>query len=344
MIISKRKIGYNHEPVFVAELGINHNGNLKTAFKIVDSAKECGVEILKHQTHVIEDEMSGEAKKVIPGNSDKSIYEIMEGCSLNEKDEKELMDYVKTQGMIFISTPFSRAAADRLEKFDVPAYKIGSGECNNYPLIEHIAKFKKPIILSTGMNTIETIRPAVEIFENYGLDYALMHTTNLYPTPYHLVRLGSLIQLKEEFPNAVIGLSDHTDNNYSAYGALAIGASIIEKHFVDSKKRPGPDISCSVEPGDVKKIIEASKILFQERGGNKNDLLKEEKITSDFAYATVVTIKDIKKNDKLSMENIWVKRPGTGKILAKDFNSLLGKKVNKDLLRDTHLRPEDIVD
>ena len=134
MKISQRKIGYNFEPVFIAELGINHNGCLKTAFKIVDSAKDCGVEILKHQTHIIDDEMSSEAKKVIPGNSKKSIYEIMQNCSLNEKDEKELMDYVLSKGMIFISTPFSRAAADRLEKFNVPAYKIGSGECNNYPL------------------------------------------------------------------------------------------------------------------------------------------------------------------------------------------------------------------
>ena len=342
MKISHRHIGYEHEPVFVAELGINHNGNLKTAFEIVDMAKECGVEILKHQTHVIEDEMSSAAKKVIPGNSTKSIYEIMEECSLNEEDEKELMQYVLSKDMIFISTPFSRAAADRLEKFNVPAYKIGSGECNNYPLIEHVAKFKKPIILSTGMNTIETIKPAVEIFEKEQIDYALMHTTNLYPTPYHLVRLGALNQLKSDFPNAVIGLSDHTDNNYSAYGALALGASIIEKHFVDSKKRPGPDISCSVEPNDVKKIIEASKILFKERGGNKNKLIPEEKVTSDFAYATVVAIKDIKENEILNMENIWVKRPGSGKILAKDFKSLLGKKVNKNIPKDKHLNPDDI--
>ena len=341
MKISQRKIGYNFEPVFIAELGINHNGCLKTAFKMVDSAKDCGVEILKHQTHIIDDEMSSEAKKVIPGNSEKSIYEIMQSCSLNEKDEKELMDYVLSKGMIFISTPFSRAAADRLEKFNVPAYKIGSGECNNYPLVEHIAKFKKPIILSTGMNTIDTIRPAVEILEDHSIDYALMHTTNLYPTPYHLVRLGSLVQLKKEFPNAIIGLSDHTDNNYSAFGAIALGASIIEKHFVDSRERKGPDISCSVEPNEVKEIIKASKILFKERGGNKDKLLLEEKITSNFAYATVVTIKDIKKDEIFDTKNLWVKRPGIGKILAKDFKSLLGKKAKKDIPFDTHLNPED---
>lgn len=343
MKILSRKIGYNHEPVFIAELGINHNGNLKSAFEIVDAAKAAGVEILKHQTHVAEDEMSQDAKKVIPGNSNKSIFNIISECALCEQDEKELMDYVISKGMIFISTPFSRAAADRLEKFNVPAYKIGSGECNNYPLIEHVANFKKPIILSTGMNTIESIRPAVEILEKYNIDYALLHTTNLYPTPYHLVRLDSLLQLKKEFPNAIIGLSDHTDNNFSCYGALALGASIIEKHFVDIKNRPGPDIVCSVTPDQVKEILKGCKVLFQERGGNKNVLLEEEKITSNFAYATVVTIKDLRKGEELSLENIWVKRPGTGEILAKDYKSLIGKKINKDIERDKHLTWKDII-
>jgi N-acetylneuraminate synthase len=343
MKILSRKIGYNHEPVFIAELGINHNGNLKSAFEIVDAAKAAGVEILKHQTHVAEDEMSQDAKKVIPGNSNKSIFNIISECALCEQDEKELMDYVISKGMIFISTPFSRAAADRLEKFNVPAYKIGSGECNNYPLIEHVANFKKPIILSTGMNTIESIRPAVEILEKYNIDYALLHTTNLYPTPYHLVRLDSLLQLKKEFPNAIIGLSDHTDNNFSCYGALALGASIIEKHFVDIKSRPGPDIVCSVTPDQVKEILKGCKVLFQERGGNKNVLLEEEKITSNFAYATVVTIKDLRKGEELSLENIWVKRPGTGEILAKDYKSLIGKKINKDIERDKHLTWKDII-
>jgi sialic acid synthase SpsE len=343
MKILSRKIGYNHEPVFIAELGINHNGNLKSAFEIVDAAKAAGVEILKHQTHVVEDEMSQDAKKVIPGNSNKSIFNIISECALCEQDEKELMDYVISKGMIFISTPFSRAAADRLEKFNIPAYKIGSGECNNYPLIEHVAKFKKPIILSTGMNTIESIRPAVEILEKYNIDYALLHTTNLYPTPYHLVRLDSLLQLKKEFPNAIIGLSDHTDNNFSCYGALALGASIIEKHFVDIKSRPGPDIVCSVTPDEVKEILKGCKVLYQERGGNKNLLLEEEKITSNFAYATVVTIKDLRKGEELSLENIWVKRPGTGEILAKDYKSLIGKKINKDIERDKHLSWKDII-
>ena len=134
--------------------------------------------------------MSMEADKVIPGNSDKSIYQIMKDCALNEEDENQLKEFVEDNGAIFISTPFSRAAANRLKDMNVPAYKIGSGECNNYPLIKHIAGFGRPIILSTGMNTIDSVSKAVKIIESAGIPYALLHTTNLYPTPNHLVRLA----------------------------------------------------------------------------------------------------------------------------------------------------------
>ena len=148
--IAGRKIGEGFPPVVIAEIGINHEGSLSVAKEMVDAAFRAGVEIVKHQTHIVEDEMSGAAKKVVPGNADVSIYEIMERCSLDESEELELKEYVESKGMIFISTPFSRAAADRLQQWNVPAYKIGSGECNNYPLLEHIASFGKPIILSTG--------------------------------------------------------------------------------------------------------------------------------------------------------------------------------------------------
>ena len=306
--ISNRNVGEDFPPLVVAEIGINHNGSLKEAFKLVDAAKEAGLEIVKHQTHIVEDEMSTAAKKVFPGNSpNKSIYDIMKECSLNEDDETSLKEYVEEQGMIFFSTPFSRKAVDRLEKMEVEFYKIGSGECNNYPLIEYIAETKKPIILSTGMNDISSIKPAVEIIESQKIDYALMHTTNLYPTPYNLVRLGALNDLKKNFPNAIIGLSDHTDNNLACFSAIAMGASIVERHFTDNFSRGGPDIACSMDIGQAKELIKASKIIFQERGGSKN-LIKEEKVTSDFAYATVVTIKEIKKGDLFSKENIWVKR------------------------------------
>lgn len=334
--ISGRKIGYNYKPVVIAEIGINHEGSLKTAFEMVDAAHKAGAEIVKHQTHIVEDEMSGHAKKVIPGNADVSIYEIMHRCALNEEDEIKLKDYIESKGMIFISTPFSRAAADRLERMNVSAYKIGSGECNNYPLLEHIASFGKPIILSTGMNTIKGIRKAVEIFRKHKVEYALLHCTNVYPTPPNRVRLGAMVEIENEFPDAVVGLSDHTINNYACLGAVALGASILERHFTDSMDRPGPDIICSMDGKAMAELIEGAEYLFLERGGSKGPVA-EEQPTIDFAFASVVSIKEIKEGEFFSMENIWVKRPGTGEILADDFKTLLGKKALTTIPADTQL-------
>lgn len=341
--ICGRRVGYDYPPLVIAEIGINHEGSLTTAFEMVDAAFEAGAEIIKHQTHIVEDEMSKEAKKVIPGNTDVSIYEVMDRCSLNEEEEIKLKEYVESKGMIFISTPFSRAAADRLERMGVEAYKIGSGECNNYPLIEHIASFKKPMILSTGMNDIESIRKSVDIMEKYNVDYCLLHCTNLYPTPANLVRLGGMLELKKEFPNAVVGLSDHTVNNNACLAATALGASVLERHFTDRKDRPGPDIVCSMDKKELSDLIQSSKEIQLMRGGKK-EASKEEQVTIDFAFATVVSIKDIKKGDILTKENIWVKRPGTGEIKAEYYNDLLGKKINRDIPKDTHILWNDLED
>ena len=336
IVIENRHIGEEYPPLIIVEMGINHEGSLETAFEMVDAAWKAGAEMVKHQTHIVEDEMSKEAKNVIPGNANVSIYEIMERCALNEEDETKLKEYIESKGMMFISTPFSRAAADRLERMGVSAYKIGSGECNNYPLIEHIAAFGKPMIVSTGMNDIASVRKTVDILEKYKVPYALLHTTNLYPTPVHLVRLGAMQELQEEFPNAIIGLSDHTTSNRACFAATALGASILERHFTDKMERPGPDIINSMDPIALKELIIGSEEIAQMRGGKK-EAAKEEQVTIDFAFATVVTTKPIKKGEKLTKENIWVKRPGTGEIKAEKYNDLLGRTVSIDIEEDEHL-------
>ena len=340
--IAGRKIGYEYQPLVIAEIGINHEGSLAVAKQMVDAAKVAGVEVVKHQTHIVEDEMSSAAKNTIPGNATVSIYEIMHRCSLNEADELDLKNYVEKNGMIFISTPFSRAAADRLHSWNVPAYKIGSGECNNYPLLKHIASFGKPIILSTGMNTIESITKAVAIFHQHNVPYALLHTTNLYPTPNHLVRLGALQQIQEAFPNAVIGLSDHTLTNHACFGAVALGASILERHFTDSMDRPGPDIICSMDTRACSELIEGAAIIAQQRGGKKGPA-HEEQVTIDFAFATVCSIKPIAKGERFTKENTWVKRPGKGGILAEAYNEVLGRVAAINIADDSQINWIDIV-
>lgn len=339
--IGNRLVGSNQLPLVIAEIGINHNGSLEEAFKLVDAAIGAGIEIIKHQTHIIEDEMSSEAKKVIPGNSDKSIHQIMSECALSEDEEIELKNYIESKGKIFISTPFSRAAADRLDKMDVPAYKIGSGECNNYPLIEHIANFGKPIILSTGMNSIESVSRAVDVMESKNVPYALLHTTNIYPTSNHLVRLGAMTELQLSFPNAIVGLSDHTLTNHACFGAVALGASILERHFTDTMQRSGPDIVCSMDPAAASELLDGVSILFDQRGGKKG-ALKEEQATIDFAFSTVVAIAPIKKGEIFNKDNIWVKRPGTGEIKAEYFNDVLGKRSSNDITIDHHINWIDV--
>ena len=340
-VINGRKIGDDYPPVVIAEIGINHEGSLDVAIEMVDAAINAGAEIIKHQTHIVEDEMSSEAKLVIPGNANVSIYDIMDRCALSEEDEWKLMKYVEEKGAIFISTPFSRKAVDRLVKFNVPAFKIGSGECNNYPLIKHIAKFKKPVILSTGMNSIETIRPSVEILRNAGIPFALLHCTNVYPTPPEIVRLGAISVLKQEFPDAVVGLSDHTISNYTCLGAVALGASILERHFTDRMDRPGPDIVCSMDPIALSELIAGSDTIFKARGNNK-DHVHEEAPTIAFAFASVVAIEDISKGTKLSEDNIWVKRPGTGDFNVLDYDNLLGKTASNDIKKGFQLKKADI--
>lgn len=334
--IEKRKIGRGYPPLVIVEIGINHEGNMRKAKRMIDDAKRAGAECVKFQSHVIEDEMVPAAKKVIPGNAKESIWAIMERCAFSEEQERDLKKYAEKRGLIFLSTPFSRAAADRLQQIGVSAYKIGSGECNNYPLVEHIASFRKPTILSTGMNDLPSIRRSVAIFRKYKTPFAVLHCTSLYPTPYRSVRLGALTQLQRAFPDAVVGLSDHSLGIYTCLGAVAYGASILEKHFTSDKKWPGPDVPISIDPRELKELVVGSRAVYEALGGEKK-ILREEQPTIDFAYACVVAIRDIKKSEKFSQANIWVKRPGTGEIKAAHFPKILGRRARTDIKKDTQL-------
>ena len=339
--IDNIKIGENFEPLIIPEIGINHNGDLNTAFKMVDAAKRAGAKIIKHQTHIPDDEMSEEAKKIKPENSKRNIYNIIEDCSLSFEKEYKLTQYCKKKKIIFISTPFSFKAVDRLVKFNVPIFKIGSGEIFNFPLLDYISKFKKKLIISSGMASIEQLKNTVSFLKKRNVDFAILHTTNLYPTPDNLIRLGSITQLREKFKNNIIGLSDHSSSNYSCFGAVALGASIIEKHFTDTFKRSGPDISCSVDEIGLKELIKGCNIISKQRFGDKN-LLKEEQVTRNFAYASVVSRRKIEINEILSLKNITVRRPGTGDFGAAKFKNLLGKKVRSIIKKNTQIKRRDL--
>lgn len=337
--IGTRALGADFAPLVIAEIGINHEGDVEKAIRMIDDAAIVGCECVKFQSHVIDDEMI--PNDVVPGNTTETIWDIMSRCALSEEEEIHLKEYVESKNMIYLCTPFSRGAAERLEKMNVLAYKIGSGECNNYPLIQHIASYGKPVILSTGMNEFTSIDNAVEILRRSRVPFALMHCTSVYPTPYHLVRLGVLSAMAKRYGDAVLGLSDHSMGNYTSFAAVALGASIIEKHFTSDKSWPGPDVPISIGPIDLKELIIGSSAVYKAMGGSK-DILREEQTTINFAYACVVSIRDIKKGETLTTENIWVKRPGTGEIKAIHFERVLGAVAQRDIAKNSQVSWSDL--
>ena len=339
--LGSRKIGPNYSPLVIPEVGINHEGSIEKAFTLIDSAKAMGAEIIKFQCHITDKEMIKTNDK--PGKiSKETLWSIIKRCEFSAEQEFKIKNYCIKKNIIYLSTPFSREAADRLNKIGVSAFKIGSGECNNYPLIEYIAKFKKPLIVSTGMNDISSVKKTVQILKKSKIKFALLHCTSMYPTPYDKVRLGGIKDLIKNFHKIPIGISDHSQNIWTCLGAVALGASILEKHFTISRSWPGPDIPVSIEPKELKDLITGSRAIWQARYGKKN-ILREEKPIIDFAYASVVTIEDIDEGEYLTKENIWVKRPGKGHFRAKDYNRLLGKKSKKFIKKDTYLNKSDLV-
>ena len=340
--IGKLNIGNNFTPKIIAEIGINHNGSLDEAKKLAELAAESGADIIKSQFHIAEEEMSLAAKKVIPPHTSDSIYEIIDDCSLSIDEEYEYKVFIEQLGVEYLCTPFSSKAAHILGEMNVNAFKIGSGECNNFEVLKAATQYKKPMIISTGMNTLDSCRKTYNFVKHrIGENIILLHTTNLYPTPFHLVRLGGISELSE-ISGEYIGLSDHTTNNLASFGAVALGAVLLERHFTDSKKREGPDIINSMTPNELKHLKEGCELMFKMRGGSKINEIPEEDAIRDFAFATVVTTKNLKKGDIISKENTWPKRPGIGQILSCDHEQIIGRKLKRDLKKDTHISYQDI--
>ncbi|MGH7831452.1 MAG: N-acetylneuraminate synthase family protein [Candidatus Binatia bacterium] len=337
--IGQRRIGEDFPPFIIAEVGINHEGDFAKAIQLVDAAAAAGSDCVKFQCHITEEEMIPTDMK--PGKiSDERLWDIIKRCELTEAEERRVQAYCAEKGILYLCTPFSRAAADRLYDMGVEAFKIGSGECNNLPLLEHVAAMHKPVILSTGMNGIESIRESVAAFRKFQCPVMLMHCTSMYPTPYDKVRLGAVEQLRTEF-GLPVGLSDHSLGIYTCLGSVALGACALEKHFTISRSWPGPDVPISIEPGELADMVRGARAIWEARGGSKT-VLPEERPVIDFAYATVVTLHPIQEGELFTRDNAWVKRPGTGSILARDFPRVLGKKAKRSLPANIHVAPNDI--
>ena len=341
MKISGREIGPECPPLVIAEIGINHGGDLETAKGMVLAAKSAGAEIIKHQTHFVEDEMTEEAKEIFPPNADKSIWHVMEDSALSREEEIELKKYANDLDVIYISTPFSRSAADFLDSIDVPAFKIGSGECDNLPLINHIAAFGKPVIMSTGMQSLQSIHQSVDILRSSGVEFALLECTNLYPSPAEIVSLRGVSELRQEFPDAIVGFSDHSIGPEMALASIPLGACIIERHFTDTRYRKGPDISCSMDPAELRFLIDRSKEIHKAAINPKGRSEAEQSVYR-FARSSIVADRDLEAGTILGEQDIWARRPGNGEIAGYEFYNITGKTLKKPLKRNQQLRWEDL--
>ena len=340
MKIGNREISPSHPPLVIAEIGINHGGDLEVAKNMVRLAALSGCECVKHQTHIVEDEMTDEAKQIFPPNADVSIWDVMAECALSREDEAELKRYTEELGLIYISTPFSRAAADFLETLDVPAYKIGSGEADNLPLIRHIARKGKPVIMSTGMQTIETLQESVQMLEDAGIEYALLECTNLYPSQPEIVSLQGVTNLKAAFPNAAVGFSDHSIGPEMALASVALGESILERHYTDTRYRKGPDIINSMDPAELRFLIDRSREIHtalmnpKQRTGPEEDVYR-------FARASVVADADLAAGQVITESDIWARRPGSGEIAGFEFDKVVGKTLKVAVTRNQQLKWSD---
>lgn len=334
--ITNRNIG-DGEPCFViAEAGVNHNGDIRLAKKLIDVAKDAGADAVKFQTYKSEDVVTASAdsadyaKKNIGKNI--SQMQMIKSLELNYNDFEKLKKYCDKKDIIFLSTPHSLDAIDFLEDL-VPAYKFGSGDITNIPALKHAASKGKPIILGTGMSTLDEVKDAVNAIKSEGNEQiVVLHCTTNYPCPFREVNLRSMITMQKEL-NCIVGYSDHTLGILVPIMATALGAAVIEKHFTIDKNLPGPDHKASLEPDELKKMIAEIKKAEESLGMPDKKPTESEKEIMKFVRKSIIAKKDIEKGTVINEDEIVIKRPGTG---LKPFNlaKIIGKKANRHISKD----------
>lgn len=337
-----KEISYLKKPYIIAEACINHEGKISLAKKMVDKAVEAGVSAIKFQFHVLDDEMLRDTPK--SSNFSETLYDTLLRTNLNIKEHKYLKNYCERKKIDYLCTPFSFKSADILEKdIKLNVFKVGSGELTNIPLQVHIAKKKKPTIISTGMSTMKEVEETYKKVIKINKNIALTQCTSSYPCDPKISDLKIINQYEKKF-NVVAGLSDHTSTIYTSIGAVALGARIIEKHFTLNKKAKGPDHASSLEPNELKELVDGCNAVFFATKNDKKIIHKEEREIISWARESVVTTKEIKKDDSFSKNNISVKRPAPKKneIPAKFFFQVLGKKSNNNIQKHTKLKWQQI--
>lgn len=345
--IDRRTVGEGESCFIIAEAGVNHNGSVDCAKKLIDTAKWAGADAVKFQIFKAEDIVIPQAEKAEYQKNttcqDESQFDMIKKLELSEEEFRYLASYAKEKDILFLSTPFSCKSVNLLEEMDISAYKIASGEITNFPLLEYIAGKGKPIILSTGMSTLEEIGEALKVINEAGEQrVVLLHCVTSYPARIEEINLKAIETLRKAF-NLPVGLSDHTLGKTSSIAAVAMDACMIEKHFTLCRNLPGPDHKASLEPAELKELAEAVRDVEKAMGsGIKLPTLEEEKIKL-IARRSIVAATEIPKGSRITRDMLDIKRPGTG-ITPKDLMAIVGKKAKDGILKDSLITWEIIAD
>lgn len=332
MKINTREIGVFFPPYVIAEMSANHNGSIESAFKIIDAAKQAGSDAVKVQTYrpeTITLKSDAEEFQIRGGLWDgRSLYDLYQEAHMPWEWHAPLFDYAKKIGITIFSSPFDHTAVDLLESLNAPAYKIASFEAIDLPLIRYVAKTGKPMIISTGMASVEEIQEAIDAARSAGCtQLAILHCVSGYPAPASDYNLRTIADMRERF-GLVTGLSDHTLDNTTAITSIAMGASIIEKHFTLDRSGGGPDDSFSLEPADLAQLCKGAKTAWEALGRVSYERQASELGNVKFRRS-LYFVKDMKAGEVITKGHIRSVRPGFG-LAPKYYDNIIGKEIIKN--------------
>ena len=332
--IGGRKIGEGYPVYIIAEGCDNHMGNVDVAKEMCRQAKLAGADCIKFQHHLPDEEMLKDVP--MSSNFDIPLYDFLKLHALTLEQHAELMKFCRKIGIQYLCTPFSLKAAYELNEIGVDAFKIGSGEMTDIPSLIKIAQIGKPMIISTGMSTLDEIQRTYEELLPFKIPIAFTNCLSEYPPKYEDVNLNVIGRMRERFPNAIIGHSDHTPDLYTCYAAVTLGAALIEKHVILSKQTPGPDQTVSIDFYDLHNLVDGIRKIEAALGSEKvvHEVIRE------WAFRSIVSCCPIKKGQTIKEDMVWSKRPGTG-IPSYKMNEVLGKKAVCDIKENVLLKYSD---
>lgn len=328
-----------HPVYIIAEAGVNHNGSLENARKLIDAAAEAGADAVKFQTFRAKKLVTSDAKTAGYQNKatgDTSQLEMLKKLELSESDHVQLIEHARQRNIQFLSTGFDDRSLEMLDRLGLPVFKVPSGEITNYPLLRTVASFEKPVIVSTGMATLEEIGQCVNLLTQFGIneeDLTILHCNTQYPTPMSDVNLSAMLTIAAAFPSAKIGYSDHTLGIEIPIAAVAMGATMIEKHFTLDRSMPGPDHAASLDPNELNAMVAAIRNLELARGNGIKEPSPSEKANLEVARRSIVAARDIKKGEVFGEDNLTAKRPGGGRS-PMDWPLLIGTTADQDYRED----------